>query len=139
MRERVYRNIMNLLIGICLLLTPLALWTGIHTGMFISQAELSIDGRTVYFKRFTPFGAVYARWHSEIHVLDGTNYECNSGGWQYANYQRVKSNAVTYTIGDWADPCIDRGSNYTITTTRQAFIMGIPIRPQTVVDLVKVE
>ena len=121
-------------------LSLVALWFGVGTEAFISAPQLKIEGETVYFTRQTPFGDVTARWHSEIVVLDGSGYECTSGDWLIANYQKIKGNAVSYTIGDWALPCLARGADYTITTTRQAILFGVlPLRPMLTVDLINVE
>lgn len=113
-------------------------WALASTDIFIRQAELRIDGEKVYFKRSTPFGTVSARWRSEIYVLDGSGRECHSGEWKVARYEARKSNAVTYSIGSWAAPCIELGQSYTVTTTRQVLLWEVfPLRPSTHVDLIK--
>lgn len=116
-----------------------ALWLAIGSSLFITDPQTTIDGRDVTFTRGTPFGTVHARWKSEIVVLDGTAFECSSGVWRNSVYQPTKGDAITYQIEDWALPCLARGANYTITTTRQVMIWDtIPLRPFTTVDLITV-
>lgn len=116
------------------------LWLTFPSSAFISSVGMNVNGHEVEFTRVTPFGSVHARSRSEIVVLDGTEYECHSGAWQWAEYQQRTSNTVSYTIGDWAEPCISRGEDFVISSVRQVYLWGfIPLRPDYTLDTVRVE
>ena len=133
MTEKVYRFMWMPLIVACLLLVPVVAWLSIPTSLFIADPQTTINGRHVEFYRRTPFGEVTARWRSEIFVHNDDNLECRSGHWYISEYQETPGNFVTYELGDWALPCIQTGSIYTITTTRQVLIFfeAMPLRPST--------
>lgn len=106
------------------------LWISFPTSIFIKQVSLTVENRTVRFVRELPFGIVSAQWRSEITLIDGDGYECNSGSWRVAEYQPIPGNTVTYDLGAWADRCIVAGPPFYLTTVRQALIFGvIPLRP----------
>ena len=106
------------------------LWLAFPTSLFIKQVSLSVENRTVRFVRELPYGHISARWRSEITLIDGDGYECNSGAWRVAEYQPILGNTVTYDLGEWADRCIVAGPPFYLTTVRQALIFGvIPLRP----------
>ncbi len=120
----------------------LPVWLSLPTSKFISQVSMDVQGLEVEFKRLTPFGSVQARWRSEIVVLDGTEYECNSKTWKWAQYQEKPSNFVSYRIGDWALPCVQRSQEknvpYTINTIRQVFLWGwLPLWPDYSLDTIE--
>ena len=108
-----------------------ALWVVVPSSLFIHPISLTIDAEGISrFTRELPLGEVRARWHSEITLIDGEEFECNSGDWQFANYQQVPGNTVTYGSGDWADACFAAGPPFYITTTRQVLLFNvIPLRP----------
>ena len=106
------------------------LWFTFPTSAFIRPISLSIQQDQVRFVRETPFGSVQARWVSEITLIDGDGFECNSGHWRNAEYQPIDGNTVVYQIGAWADRCIEAGPPFYLTTTRQVLLWGvIPLKP----------
>lgn len=106
-----------------------ALWIMVPTSVFIREISLTVTGPTVRFVRELPFGHVSARWRSEITLIDGDGFECNSGAWRQAEYQPIPGNTVTYQIGDWAKDCLEAGPPFYLSTTRQVLFMGIiPLR-----------
>ena len=110
-----------------LFVTPL--WILFPTDYLIREISYEVRGDRVRFVRETPFGAITARWRSEITLLDRDGLECRSGGWQLARYQHVRGNTITYEIGDWAAKCLADGPPYYVTNTRQALLFGvIPLR-----------
>lgn len=115
-----------------ILLAGAVAWWLTPSDLFIRSVSLTVEGDVVRFTRELPRGGVRARWHSEITLIDGEEYECNSGGWAIAHYQEVPGNTVRYTIGSWADRCIEAGPPFYITTTRQVLLFGfLPLRPST--------
>ncbi|QFS83970.1 hypothetical protein [Roseivivax sp. THAF197b] len=106
-----------------------ALWLAVPSGIFIKTISLDLQDRTVRFVRELPFGTVDARWRSEITLIDGGGFECNSGDWGLATYQAIPGNTVTYHLGAWADDCLEAGPPLYLTTTRQVMLLGvIPLR-----------
>lgn len=115
-----------------LLVIGMAFWWAIPSSLFIRTVSLTVDGDVARFTRELPRGEVRARWHSEITLIDGEEFECNSGGWRIAHYQQVPGNTVRYALGNWADDCIAAGPPFYITTTRQVLLWGfLPLRPST--------
>lgn len=107
-----------------------ATWFLFPTRHLIREVALNVSGETVRFIRELPYGHVTARWRSEITLIDGDGFECNSGAWAEAEYQPIPGNTVTYRLGHWADACLDAGPPFYLTTTRQALLWGvIPLRP----------
>lgn len=106
-------------------------WALVPSSVFIRVISMDItEEGVVRFVRETPMGAVQARWHSEIYLVDADGRECNSGDWHWANYQPVPGNVVSYEIGEWADRCLEAGPPFYIVTTRQVMLFGIiPLRP----------
>lgn len=122
-----------------LLVIPALFYLLVPSSVFLDARRTVVEGRDVIFTRFTPYGEVLARWHSEITVLDGTDRECSSGEWSVATYQDRKSNAVTYELGDWALPCLEMGERYTLSTTRQVLLWGwLPLRPISTIDTIEI-
>ena len=106
------------------------LWFMFPTSVFIQPISLTITGHQVRFVRETPYGSVQARWVSEITLIDGDGFECNSGAWRNAEYQPIEGNTVVYDLGDSADRCVEAGPPFCLTTTRQALLWGIiPLKP----------
>lgn len=140
MSERIYRAVHSFLGWISALFFVIVVWLSIPSSLFISDAEMVIDGSRVEFFRLTPFGEIEARWRSEIVVHDDSNFECSSGKWVTSTYQVRPRNLVTYQIGKWAMPCLEREINYTMTTVLQVMLFGlIPLRPAVYVDTVVVD
>lgn len=107
-----------------------ALWFAFPSSAFINQVSLTVAGDKVRFIRELPYGTVTARWRSEITLIDGDGFECQSGGWRLAEYQMIKGNTVTYKLGPWGQDCLDAGPPFYLTTTRQVLLLGvIPLRP----------
>ena len=107
------------------------LWLLIPPTLFLKPVATVVDvaAETVTIKRLTPFGAVSARWKSEITVLHNENFECNSGRWQTAYYQKAPGDTVTYPIGEWAERCMALGPPFVLRVTRQVMLFGvIPLR-----------
>ncbi|SLN74723.1 hypothetical protein ROJ8625_04087 [Roseivivax jejudonensis] len=115
-----------------------ALWLCLPSSLFIRPVSLQVAGDNVRFVRELPFGTVDAVWRSEITLIDGDGYECNSGDWQEATYQEIAGNTVTYRLGDWAERCLDAGPPFYLMTKRRVMLFGvIPLRAS--VDLTEVE
>lgn len=117
---------MDGLAAFCVLFA-VSFWSLLPTSSFIKEVSVEVVGGDVIFVRELPFGNVTAQWQSEITLLNG--YECNSGGWNVANYQDVSGNAVMFKLGDWADKCLEAGPPFYLTTTRRVLLFGIiPLR-----------
>lgn len=105
------------------------IWFAVPSSVFIRNISISVEGRTIRYVRETPFGDVTAEWQAEITLIDADGFECNSGGWNVATYQVAPGNTVTYDLTDWADPCLEAGPPFYLTTTRRVLLFGvIPLR-----------
>lgn len=116
------------------------IWVSIPSSAFIRQVSLSVTNGTVQFVRELPLGEVSARWWSEITLIDGEEFECNSGLPQMAFYQHVAGNTVRYGLGEWAQPCLESGPPFYLTTHRQVMLFGIiPLRPSRAITKIEGE
>ncbi len=124
--------------GALLLLAALAggLWASIGSDMFLHPTSLRLDGTTVILVRETPWGETYARWNSEITLIDEQGFECAAQG--SAIFQNEVADTVTFTIGPWAGACIDAGPPMVFRARWQVVLFGvIPLRPVSITTLIE--
>lgn len=121
--------------AICLasILIAALYWT-VPSTAFLRPYALSLEGARVTFVRGTPSGGVWARWTTEIRLLDTEQgvarprLECSANGVSY--YQPEPDDTVYYTIGAYATPCLDAGPPLVIIQRWRPMLFGvIPLRP----------
>lgn len=114
-------------------------WLSLPSSLFIREISTTVEGNEVTFVRELPLGAVTAEWQTEITLINGSGFECNSGAWRAAYYQELLGNTVRYELQSWADPCVEAGPPFYITNTRRVLLFGvIPLRKLvTITDVIK--
>ncbi len=113
------------------------LWLAIPPRMFLRQIEMVYlpETREIVLVRETPWGDVDALWWASITLVgvsaDALN-ECHSGPAGLTTFQAVEGNTVRYRLGPWAQPCLDQGPPFYITSKRVVLLLGfLPLRPMT--------
>jgi len=105
------------------------LWIATPSSLFIQPISTKVEGTKVTFVRQLPYGAISARWWSDITLVGDAGLECTSGAPRRAYYQETNGNTVTFHLGAWASDCVDAAAPYYLTTWRQVMVFGlIPLR-----------
>jgi len=102
--------------------------------LFVKVQSITYTEREVYMVRETPFGAVTARWSTEVLPLAEGAADCSASG--VARYQAEPKNAVRFEADPRLWPCIDAGPPYAIRDEWQVLLFGvIPLRPYSLTQL----
>jgi hypothetical protein len=133
------RSLYSILWAMIILLAFMTTWLVLSTQMVLSPKSIHYsDNGEVTFVRTVPFGDVWAKWSTEIRV-SATGRECHSGR-NEALYQVVEGDTVLYSLGDWAQKCLQEGPPLVIVNTWKAYLFGIiPLRPTRMVTIIEVD
>ena len=141
-------NILDKLSGVLLFVALIfgGIYVSVPSSLFVRTISLSYDEQSQHFtfvRHVSPLLSLKitaydesvrrghaGRWWATITLIDGDEFECSSGAPRSAFYQYTPGNAVTYTVDDWAQPCLDAGPPFYITIHRRVLLFGvIPLYP----------
>ena len=117
------------------------LWAWVPSSFFVKTIALSYDVERQTFtltREVNPFLQIknddvnghVGRWWSEIILIDGEAFECQSENVRNAFYQQVSGNTVRYKLDIWAAECLDSGPPFYVIQHRQVMLFGwLPLRP----------